>query len=179
VDPPGAPLTVAVASSNEQLVPASGLALFGVGNLRTLLIAPAGGQEGTATITLRVEDGELNATASFTTWVLDNPFPWHNLARPLDVDGNGEMAPLDALLVINYLNAGLPTKIAPTAGAGGGPGFLDTSANNEIAPLDALLIINALNEGPNQLLECGASHQDRAYRGSRWRSRLSGHQCKQ
>src|SRR6185295_5988196 len=54
---------------------------------------------------------------------------------------------LDALFIINFLNARFPTAVSPTAATGGGPGFLDTTGNDEVAPLDALLVINALNAG--------------------------------
>src|SRR5262249_49592205 len=89
--------------------------------------------------------------------------PWFNAAKALDVDNSGHVAPLDALLIINYLNAGFAATISPGAGIGGGPGYLDTTDNNEVAPLDALLVINALNaglggEGEGQ--ESGAGSQE-------------------
>jgi hypothetical protein len=68
---------------------------------------------------------------------------WQNLADPLDVDSDGQVSPLDALLVINQLNAGgsrpLDVSLAP-------PPFLDVSGDNYLSPLDALMVINALNE---------------------------------
>jgi uncharacterized delta-60 repeat protein len=83
----------------------------------------------------------------FTSATAPTAHPWYNAAKPLDVDSNGEVSPLDALMVINYLNSGFPVIIPPTSSPGGGPGFLDTSRNNQVEPLDALLVINALNTG--------------------------------
>lgn len=72
--------------------------------------------------------------------------PWSNPLNPLDVNRDGVVTPLDALLVIDYLNANgsqalslLP--VLPNAP----PPFVDTSADDHISPLDALLVIDALN----------------------------------
>jgi len=66
-------LTLTAASSNAALVPASGLALGGAGQARTLKVTPAAGKTGTATITLTVSDGALKASASFTLTVANPP----------------------------------------------------------------------------------------------------------
>ena len=68
---------------------------------------------------------------------------WHNSADPLDVNDDGEISPIDALLVINFLNANpgdgmLPEPIAP-------PPFLDVNNDGLGTALDALLVINELN----------------------------------
>jgi RHS repeat-associated protein len=85
--------------------------------------------------------------AAFDAETAITTHPWFNAPAPLDVDNNGQVVPFDALLIINYLNAGSPTVVLPTAATGGGPGFLDTTGNDEVAPLDALIVINALNAG--------------------------------
>lgn len=68
---------------------------------------------------------------------------WTNPVDPLDVDGNGLLAPLDALLVINYINrfgsGRIPESLALRAP------YYDAAGGDDIAPLDALVIINALN----------------------------------
>ena len=53
------------------------------------------------------------------------------------------MTPNDAVLVINYLNARLPSAVPPNANPG--PPFYDVSGNNIVSPLDAVLVINWLN----------------------------------
>ncbi|MBI2480469.1 MAG: hypothetical protein HYV60_18130, partial [Planctomycetia bacterium] len=69
--------------------------------------------------------------------------PWHNSARPLDVDGNGFVVPLDALIVINYINAN-GTGPLPAAGPANG-NKVDTNGDGSVTPIDVLLIVNALN----------------------------------
>jgi hypothetical protein len=61
---------------------------------------------------------------------------------PLDVNDDGSISPLDALIVINYLNNGGSSQ-APQA-LSGGP-YMDVNADTFISPLDALLVINHLN----------------------------------
>jgi hypothetical protein len=75
----------------------------------------------------------------------------HNPDQPLDVNGDGHVVPLDALLVINELNN--PTFIDPDTGelVGAPTGetrFPDTNDDGFVTPADALLIINQLN-APN------------------------------
>ncbi len=69
-----------------------------------------------------------------------------NAALPLDVNNDGLISPIDALLVINRLNASGATAVpdmmveyedlAP---------FVDVNADRILSPLDALLVINYLN----------------------------------
>ncbi|MCC6509488.1 MAG: putative Ig domain-containing protein, partial [Pirellulaceae bacterium] len=69
---------------------------------------------------------------------------WQNPARPLDVNNNGIIAPLDALLIIDKLNRDgtgiLPPRTNPL------DFFYDTSGDSVFSPRDALLVINHLNE---------------------------------
>ena len=64
--------------------------------------------------------------------------PLHNLSNMFDVNGDGFVSPIDALLVINHLNG---NEASPE----NGPPYLDPSADNVVSPLDALLVINWLN----------------------------------
>ncbi|HZN36422.1 MAG TPA: dockerin type I domain-containing protein, partial [Pirellulaceae bacterium] len=64
---------------------------------------------------------------------------------PLDVNADGSISPIDALLVINYINAG--GVAAPTPGPAGP--YLDVNDDNFVSPIDALIIINFLNNQPN------------------------------
>ena len=59
------------------------------------------------------------------------------------------ITPTDVLLIVNYLNSGLPTDIqenAPIANGTTRP-FYDMDADDSVTPTDALLIINVLNAG--------------------------------
>jgi hypothetical protein len=66
----------------------------------------------------------------------------HNSTRPLDVNNDGHVSAIDALLIINQLNG---------VGLGSGEGesssnyFPDTSNDGRVSALDALLVINYLN----------------------------------
>jgi hypothetical protein len=90
-----------------------------------------------------VDSGNASTSTQFTVTVDANQHTWHNATNPFDTNGNTSVSPIDALLVINYLNSSRPRDITP----GSAPifGFLDTSKNNQISPLDALLVINELN----------------------------------
>lgn len=90
------------------------------------------------------------AEAKRTIQVTDSDGSYHNAANPPDTNNDGFVSPLDALLVINYLNAVGP---GPVPG-GSPPPFLDVNSDNFVSSIDALLVINALNtqglgEAPN------------------------------
>lgn len=71
--------------------------------------------------------------------------PWLNTSLAEDVNGDSHVAPLDALLVINYLNqsqdqASLPESRTEDAL------FVDVNGDGLCTPIDALLVINKLNQ---------------------------------
>ena len=68
---------------------------------------------------------------------------WHNGNRRTDVSGDTLVTPLDALLVINYLNTKRGLGLPEARPAGGH--FLDVNGDSLCSPLDALLVINELN----------------------------------
>ncbi len=96
--------------------------------------------------------GEDDSQVSISDIKLQGALPvsWHNSAKPLDVNNDGLITPLDALQIINELNArrltnnsefSLPTitdDVAP-------PPFYDVSNDGRATPFDALLVINHLN----------------------------------
>ncbi|MGI8980380.1 MAG: M36 family metallopeptidase [Pirellulaceae bacterium] len=66
-----------------------------------------------------------------------------NLWMPVDVNLDGQVSPIDALLVVNYLNSN-----GDPAGEGEGspdPYKRDVNHDNSISPIDALMVINYLN----------------------------------
>jgi len=67
-----------------------------------------------------------------------------NPVEPLDVNGDGVIVPLDALLIINELNANgsHPLPDPPPLDWGR---YIDTNSDGSVAPIDALLVINHLN----------------------------------
>jgi hypothetical protein len=77
-----------------------------------------------------------------------------NSANRLDVNADGAVSPIDALIVVNYLNAngsGPVGAAAAVRGAAEGEQtqrphyFVDPTGDGYVSPLDALLVINYLN----------------------------------
>jgi hypothetical protein len=103
------------------------------------------GQRGDAIIRVSVSDGSLVARRAFFLTVSMTPMPWHNPQLAFDVNGDGSVAPGDALDVINQINAfGSGPLAAPTTG-NSPPPYLDVKPDNFLAPIDALYVINVLN----------------------------------
>lgn len=74
-------------------------------------------------------------------------YDWYNPLNTFDVNGDGLVTAIDALLVINYINQSLGTIRLPQFDPQRplAHGFYDVSRSNTIEPLDVLLLINVLN----------------------------------
>jgi glucose/arabinose dehydrogenase len=115
-----------------------------------LTYAPAAGASGLATVTVILHDNggtaaggmDTSLPQTFTVRIFQSR-PWHHAANPEDVDADTFVSPIDAVLIINYLNARLPAEIPPDAAPG--PPFLDVDGDNFVSPIDAVLVINLLN----------------------------------
>ncbi|TVP98952.1 MAG: hypothetical protein EA381_11105 [Planctomycetaceae bacterium] len=79
---------------------------------------------------------------------------WHNLVLPPDVNGDGEVTPIDALQVINALARTDGTSIELTTPAGPSDPFLDVDNNGFVTPIDALKVLNAIIQ-PIEPLDAG------------------------
>ena len=101
----------------------------------------------------------LSAWDEFSLTVTPQPFPYHNVDLPQDVDGDGGVEPQDALIVINWINA---------HGSGPVPDswsevtaepfyFFDVYADNFILPIDVLAVINYLNGGKQVIAKLPSS----------------------
>ena len=94
-------------------------------------------------------NGGVNASAIQTFQIVVNkPLKWHNTLHGLDVTGAGgvidnQVAPGDALAIINFINA-FGSGHVP-ANAVYGPPYYDTNADDSISPGDALAVINFIN----------------------------------
>ena len=89
------------------------------------------------------------ATQSVVVTVLGE-HPWQSAVSPVDVDGNGEVTALDALVIINELNMRLQSNPVsgelPAVSSEFGPTyFLDVDGDGKVLPIDALIVINELN----------------------------------
>ncbi|MDA1055188.1 MAG: dockerin type I domain-containing protein [Planctomycetota bacterium] len=71
---------------------------------------------------------------------------WHNAAQPRDVDGDGNVSPIDVLLIVNDLNSrgARPLSVPELAAV---PPYLDVNDDGFVSAVDALIIVNALNNG--------------------------------
>ena len=69
---------------------------------------------------------------------------WQNSANPPDVNADSRVSPVDALLVINFLNASSSRGLSSVR-ASDAP-FLDVNDDGFATPVDALLVINQLNQ---------------------------------
>lgn len=72
---------------------------------------------------------------------------WHNFNMPVDINGDGVIAPLDALMVINALNTSGARNLtgSPLPRSFADPAWLDADGDDVLTPSDALKIINYLN----------------------------------
>jgi hypothetical protein len=91
-----------------------------------------------------VDSGGLSHTEQIAITVLAHPLPWQNEANAADADADGFVAPVDALVIIKYINDhGSGTLITPP------PTtiliFYDTNGDGAVSPVDVLIVINLLN----------------------------------
>ncbi len=99
-------------------------------------------------LTIDVQDvGEAfdSVSETFLIEVIENSTPFHNDSFPFDVDGSGEVTPLDALLIINYISENGAGEIGAFV-----PEFVDVNGDGLVTPLDILLVLNALDAIRNE-----------------------------
>ena len=85
-------------------------------------------------------------TANSPTAIADFGFvafvsPWQNQTNRFDVNNDGAVSPIDALLIINDLNA-KGSRALTVADAT--PPFVDVNGDGHVAPIDVLQVINAI-----------------------------------
>ena len=98
------------------------------------------------TYTVRDNDGTVSNVATVEISVIANPLPWRNPQFFLDVNADGFVSPIDALLIINDLNyRGARRLPNPPQAPFEPPPYLDVSGDGFVSPNDALLVINHLN----------------------------------
>jgi hypothetical protein len=91
----------------------------------------------------RAVDPELIEFGSITVRVAD----FTNPQLPADVDGDQVVSPIDALLVINDLNASGPRVLSSNMPLDAIPQYaVDVNGDGFLSPVDALQVINLLNE---------------------------------
>ncbi len=85
---------------------------------------------------------KLNVEMLESRWLCASD--WQNASLPLDVNHSGAVEPIDALVVINEINANgqraLPTKADNYSGP-----LYDTNGDGSVSVLDVLLVVNSFN----------------------------------
>jgi large repetitive protein len=94
----------------------------------------------------RVSDGQLESQDVTVTIIIDAPPPpsHQNPNNRLDVSADGNVSPVDALLVISLLND--PERPRSVSLLPPPPPYYDVDGNGTVGPNDALLVINFLND---------------------------------
>jgi hypothetical protein len=105
-----------------------------------LRYTPPTGFVGTDTLTYTVLDS-AGRTATATVSIEVNP-SWQNPINPFDVNRDGVVSPLDALIVINFINSFGAINLSAVSTAGHHP--VDVSGDLFVSALDALLVVNWL-----------------------------------
>ena len=160
------PLVVSLVSSQpaEVVLPAT-VTIPGGESSVSLTVAAAidAVQDGTQAIEI-VASASGYAKATVNLDVTDNPFPWHYFPAPKDVNTDGSVSPIDALIIINEANEGgsrqLPLDVVSVVH------FYDVNADGFLSPLDALIIVNFLNgvivegEGEASKLRAGEARHE-------------------
>ncbi len=150
-----ADLDVTAVSSDPVLLSASGIVLGGNGADRTLVLTPAAGLAGVATITVIVSDGNSSVTAAFQLTVSpvnDPPVAAPGSAntsanQPVDIDlaalANDPDTPAAALVfrvsaasggAVEIMPDGHTARFTPTAGFAGAADFSYTVTDTDFAP---------------------------------------------
>ncbi len=124
-----------------------------------VLVTPAAGVWTNATYTINVNnsatDGikdlagnplQPNNSSGATQFVIQltdtATSSWQNPTNKYDVNGDGYVYPLDALIVINRILAGQAGQLPPTPIV---PPYIDVSGDGILSPLDVLQVLNYLN----------------------------------
>ena len=101
---------------------------------------------GTDTFSYTVDDQRAGrSNAANVTIDVSPSLPFQNADDPYDVDGNGFVASLDVLIVVNELNRGGARSLANQTRNDALPHFYDVSGDEFVSSLDALRIIQFIN----------------------------------
>lgn len=86
---------------------------------------------------------DQNAVVRITVPGSPAVYLWQNPRNRFDVNGDGQVTPLDALLIINHLSRTKNNSLEKPRLSPGN--YLDVSGEGQVTPLDALQVINQLS----------------------------------
>jgi hypothetical protein len=96
------------------------------------------------TVVLSAPVGAVITASTATGTIANNNAPtWTNPLAPNDVNGDGHVSPIDALVVINDLDTVGPSLVS--AAPQGAHAFFDVNDDGAVSAIDALVVINDLN----------------------------------
>ncbi len=142
----GASVAVRNAASMELIsaVSASGAAVTLDPDGQSIMYTPAAGFEGSDRVDYVFRDAAgRESTGQATVHVAES---WQNQFNHYDVNSDTVVAPSDAIIVINELNAVGARKLDDPLVE---PPFLDVSGDQFVSPVDVLMVINHLNDRAN------------------------------
>jgi hypothetical protein len=91
-----------------------------------------------------LQPNEASGATKFVIQLTDTATSsWQNPNNKYDVNGDGSVFALDALVIINRILAGMSGPLPPTPVV---PPYLDVSGDGILSPLDVLQVINYLNQ---------------------------------
>jgi len=97
--------------------------------------------------TYQAGDGLGSSDPVTVTINVQTAYPWYNGADFLDVNDDGYISPIDALLVINELNRNGGHILSQDRARPLTRPFFDVNRDGYVVPIDALWVINHLNRG--------------------------------
>ena len=99
--------------------------------------------QGRRTIRITATGNGAIATAVDIVITDNDPAYWTNPVNPFDVNNNGDVDPLDVLIIINEINRNGTRALNPNLDRA--LQFVDVNRNGSIDPLDVLMVINEIN----------------------------------
>ena len=93
----------------------------------------------------QASDGVNVSTTATVSITIETDYPWSNSEKPLDVNEDDYISPIDALQIINELNRHGGYRLPVERPRPLAKPFYDVNHDGYIAPIDALLVINHLN----------------------------------
>ncbi|MEO8494716.1 MAG: dockerin type I domain-containing protein [Planctomycetota bacterium] len=145
-------LSITATSNNHAVLPDPTVTYSSPATTGSLKLEPTATEPGSALVTVTVTEADGGfVIRTFLVSIGEDGRVWQNPANPRDVDNNGFVVPLDALILLNELNF---PKFRDSTGrlplpppSGFPPPYLDVSGDAFVTPLDALIVINFLNTG--------------------------------
>lgn len=156
--------TVPMTAGEDNYVPVTGTLVIPAGSVEgTIDVQTKRGSlpDGDATFMIQLTDSSdvVLADKQIFVTIQQGPFSaWQNPRDPMDVDDNGRVTPLDALVLINEINLhgiGPLSEFLPSSASN--RLFVDSSGDGVLSSLDVLLVVNRINWAVGNLPSAASS----------------------